>query len=66
MASTGVPSTIRMLAAYIDQTKSGSRNQVMPGQRILWMVTMKLSPVRMELNPATKTHKAAEITCVFR
>jgi hypothetical protein len=32
--------------------KSGSRNQVRPGARILWMVTMKFRPVRIEENPA--------------
>ena len=32
MASTGVASTITMLTTYIDQTNSGSRNQVMPGR----------------------------------
>ena len=32
IASTGVASTITMLVAYIDQTNSGSRNQVMPGR----------------------------------
>ena len=26
----------------------------MPGARILWMVTMKLSPVRIEENPLMK------------
>ena len=31
----------------------------MPGARILWMVTMKLSPVRIEENPATKMPIAA-------
>jgi hypothetical protein len=44
IASTGVPSTMMMLVAYIDQTNSGMRNQVMPGARILWMVTMKVEP----------------------
>ena len=43
-----------MLVAYIDQRKSGSRNQVSPGARMVWMVTMKFSPVAMELKPAMK------------
>ena len=38
----------------------------MPGQRILWMVTMKFSPVKMELKPATKTARPVEMTWVFR
>ena len=29
-------------------TNSGSRNQVMPGARIRWIVTMKLRPVRID------------------
>ena len=32
IASTGVASTMIRLVAYIDQTNSGSRNQVMPGR----------------------------------
>ena len=44
---------------------SGSRNQVMPGARNLWMVTMKLSPVRMEEKPAMKMPMAAAMTWVF-
>ena len=38
----------------------------MPGARILWMVTMKLSPVKMELKPAMKTARPVVITWVFR
>ena len=37
----------------------------MPGQRILWMVTMKFSPVKTELKPATNAASAVEMTCVF-
>ena len=36
MASTGVASTMTRLTAYIDQTKSGRRNQCMPGARSVW------------------------------
>ena len=53
-----------MLVAYMDQIKSGKRNQVMPGARILWMVTMKFRPVRIEEKPAMKTPSATAITCV--
>ena len=35
MAMTGVPSTKIRLVAYMAQINSGSRNQVMPGARIL-------------------------------
>ncbi len=31
------------------------RNQPMPGGRSLWMVTMKLRPVKMELKPSIRT-----------
>ena len=44
---------------------SGSRNQVKPGARILWIVTMKFSPVAMEEKPATKTPMSVRPTCVF-
>ena len=54
MASTGVPSIKMMLVAYIDQTNSGSRNQVIPGARIWWIVTMKFRPVRIDENPVMK------------
>ena len=64
MAITGVPRTKIRLVAYIAQMKSGSRNQVMPGARILWMVTMKFRPVRIEENPAMKMPSAAATTCV--
>jgi hypothetical protein len=59
IASTGVPSTMIRLVAYIDQTNSGSRNQVMPGARILWIVTMKFRPVRIDEKPVMKTPSAA-------
>ena len=39
------------LVAYSDQMNSGSRNQVSPGARSVWVVTMKFSPVRMEPKP---------------
>ena len=37
----------------------------MPGARILWIVTMKFSPVRIEENPVMKTPSAAGITLVL-
>ena len=46
MASTparkGLASRTRAAVTSIDQTKSGSRNQVMPGARIVIVVTRKL------------------------
>ena len=51
IASTGVPSTMIRLVAYIDQMNSGSRNQVMPGARMRWIVTMKFRPVRIDEKP---------------
>ena len=38
--------------------KSGRRNQVMPGARILWIVTMKFSPVRIDEKPVMKMPNA--------
>ena len=65
MASTGVPSTMIRLVAYSAQTNSGRRNQVIPGARIVWIVTMKFSPVRIDENPVMKTAVAAGTTIVF-
>ena len=61
---TGVPSTMIRLVAYIDQMNSGIRNQVMPGARIRWMVTMKLRPVRIDEKPVMKMPSAVGITLV--
>ncbi len=36
----------------------------MPGARMRWMVTMKLSPVRIEEKPAIKMPSAAGMTLV--
>ena len=55
IAITGVPRMKITLVAYIAQMNSGSRNQVIPGARILWIVTMKFSPVRIEEKPVMKT-----------
>ena len=44
MASTGVASTRMTLVAYSDQMKSGSRNQVSPGARSLWVVIDEVQP----------------------
>ncbi len=45
--------------------KSGSRNQVSPGARILWMVTMKFRPVMIDEKPAMNTPAAIAMTWVF-
>jgi len=37
----------------------------MPGARILWMVTMKLSPVRMDENPLMKIPTTTSATFEF-
>ena len=37
----------------------------MPGARMLWMVTMKLRPVRIDEKPVMKTPTPAGITLVF-
>ncbi len=51
MASTGTASRKMKLVAYSVQTNSGSRHHVRPGARILWVVTMKFSPVKIDENP---------------
>ncbi|MNL51077.1 hypothetical protein D3C87_1741450 [compost metagenome] len=62
MARTGVASTRMTLVAYSAQTKRGKRNQVRPGARIVWVVTMKLRPVRIEEKPTMKTPTTVAIT----
>ena len=62
MAITGVPSTMTRLVAYMDQMNSGSRNQVRPGARMRWIVTMKLSPVKIVEKPLMKTPRAVATT----
>ncbi len=54
-----------MLVAYMDHRNSGMRNQVRPGARILWMVTIKFRPVRIEENPVMNTPIATAVTCVL-
>ncbi|MNX72343.1 hypothetical protein D3C86_1036950 [compost metagenome] len=51
------------LVAYSAQTKRGNLNHVRPGARIMWVVTMKLSPVRIDEKPTMKTPKTVAITC---
>ena len=65
IAITGVPRTMIRLVAYIPQTKRGILNQVIPGARILWMVTIKFNPVRIEENPAMNAAIPARITLLF-
>ena len=43
---------------------SGSRNHDIPGARIRWIVTMKLSAVRIDEKPVMKMPSAAGITLV--
>ena len=63
IASTGVARTRIRLVAYIDQMNSGRRNQVIPGARISWIVTMKFKPVRIDEKPAMNTPVATAKTC---
>ncbi len=65
MPSTGVAMIWMMAVAYSPQRNSGMRNQVMPGGRSLWMLTMKLMPVRIELKPITKTPNTRQTTAVL-
>ena len=64
IASTGVASTRITLVAYCAHMKSGNRNQMSPGARNLWMVTMKLRPVRIDEKPTMNTPVTTAITCV--
>ncbi len=41
-----------MAVAYMPHTNSGIRNQPMPGARSLWMVAMKLMPVKIDEKPS--------------
>ena len=65
IAMTGVPGSARGSSAYSAQTKSGSRNHVIPGARIRWMVTMKFSPVRIDEKPVMKMPMPVSITFEF-
>jgi hypothetical protein len=51
-----------MLVAYIDQRNRGIRCHVMPGARNLWIVTMKLSPVRIDDKPTRKSPREMVVT----
>src|ERR1043166_981352 len=62
MAMTGIARMKMMLVAYRDHRKRGRRDQVSPGARIVWIVTMKFRPVRIEENPEMNTPIAADIT----
>ena len=62
MVMTGVASRKIMLTAYMVHTKIGMRNQVMPGARMVWTVTMKFSPVRMDEKPTMMTPTSASDT----
>ena len=44
---------------------SGKRNQVSPGARIVWIVTMKFNPVKIDENPVMKIPIPAKITLPF-
>ena len=59
---TGVARRKIRLVAYMVQTKIGMRNQVMPGARMVWTVTTKLSPVRIDENPTMMTPISARTT----
>ena len=62
MARTGVARICTALVAYRAHSISGRRIQVIPGARILWMVTMKFRPVKMDEKPRMKTPVSAHAT----
>src|SRR3954470_17824664 len=51
-ATNGVPSTTSAEVVRLAQTSSGMRHSVMPGARIVRIVTMKLTAVRIDDVPA--------------
>ena len=51
-AMNGVASTTSEVVVKFAQTSSGMRQNVMPGARIVMIVTRKLSAVMIELAPA--------------
>ena len=65
MATTGVPRMTTRLVAYMAQMNNGRRNQVSPGARIFWMVTIKFSAVMMDEKPAMKAPATARMTLEF-
>ena len=54
-ATNGVPSTTSAEVVRLAQTSSGMRHSVMPGARIVRIVTMKLTAVRIDEVPANCT-----------
>ena len=54
-AMNGVPSTTSAEVVRLAQTSSGIRDMVMPGARIVMIVTMKLIAVRIDEVPANCT-----------
>ena len=64
IATTGVPMMMIRLVAYIDQMNNGKRNQVRPGARMRWIVTMKFRPVRIDEKPVMNTPTPVIATCV--
>src|SRR5258707_178565 len=55
LVRTGVAITTRTLVTRTVQTRIGIRNRVIPGARILKIVTRKLIPPRIELVPISST-----------
>ena len=54
-ATNGVPSTTSAEVVRLAQTRSGIRQSVIPGARIVRIVTMKLTAVRIDEVPANCT-----------
>ena len=54
-AMNGVAATIRIEVARLAQTSSGMRQKVIPGARMVTIVTRKLSAARIDEKPANWT-----------
>ena len=65
MPSTGVARIWMIAVAYRAHSNSGMRNQVMPGGRSLWIVTMKFIPVKIELKPRMNAPNTSGTTALL-
>jgi len=61
-ARTGRESNSKMAVKRTDQTKRGTRSKIIPGDRMLIIVVMKLAEPRMEDTPARWREKIARST----
>ena len=63
-AMNGVPKTTRAEVVALAQTRSGMRHTVMPGARIVMIVTRKLTAVMIDEAPANWTPTSKSVVPV--